>query len=176
MVTEAPTTPAVVTCSRCAASTSATEKSRRSAILTRQAGESLVDLEVQAARVAARDADWEYDHDADEADVWLCPTCAARVAADRKDPCPRWCTDCGNYSFFGQGTLHRRNWLTDDGEWLAEVERHVDLDGTVAWTVARIGDIGEHFTTPEDLDRSLRLLGDIAAFLDEHGLVLDGGE
>ena len=176
MVAEAMATSVVITCAACSTSITATEKSRKRAILTRNEDESLNGLEVQAVRIAARDADWEYDYDADSHDVWFCATCAAKVAAERKAPCPAWCGECGGYSFQAQGTRHRHCWRTDDGEYLGEVNQQVDADGPVVWTVVRLSDAGDGFDVREDLDRSLRLLTSITKFLDEHKIVLGGGE
>lgn len=173
MVTEAPAAPVVViTCSLCSSSTTATEKSRQRALLTRRDGESLAGLEIQAANIAARDADWEFDHDAPTRDVWYCPTCAAKVAAERKAPCPAWCSDCEGYSFWGQGTQHNRSWLKESGELLAEVAQHVDLDGAIAWTTARLHDVPDDFDSLADLTEHLRVATELLDAIREYGLTL----
>lgn len=172
MVADTMTTSVVITCSSCSTSITATEESRQHAIRTRRPDESLATMERHAARRAANAAGWEYDHDADQFDVWLCSTCASSVAAQRTSPHPSWCSDCRGYEFRAQGTTHRRYWLTDEGEYLGEVNQQVDLDGTTLFTTVRINDVAEDFTSREELDRAVRLLASIAEFLDEHGLVL----
>ena len=187
MVTDQEAPPTVsVSCTRCPAMISGTVKDRALARLNLSTS---LNPETQlrahdpdyvatvAARYAARDADWEIDHLNGRGD-WLCPVCSAAVAAERRDPCPDWCTHCYGHDFFSEGTLHRRYWRDDDGNELAEVRQLVgDAPGDKGWVSATLNQVNpDAEQTAGDLRALAALAAEVADFLDAHGLVVEKDE
>lgn len=172
MVTDQFVPAATLTCGQCPSAVVASLSALKDALASASPDDDLNVVERAATSRTAISLGWERDH---FAGAWLCAGCAPQIASLRSAPCPAWCCDCYGYTFSGEGTMHRRRWATDHDVELAELNQQVDEDGSIAWTIVRIEDIGD-LTSREQLDQFRGLLTEITALLDEHNLVLDGGQ
>lgn len=124
-----------------------------------------------AAADAARKAGWYRDFSDPEGRM-VCADCADRLTRERTHPCPSWCTDCDGYTFFSEGTTHRRTWTDAEGEEIAEVAQHFDSrDATVpAWTGAGVYLICDSPMTVEEIRTVATLSTEVADFCEANDL------
>lgn len=165
-------------CWRCRTTVVPTVKNQIEAahqLLTRTTQQGTVTIEQMAAAYAARDADWErdWDHGADHGS-WLCSDCRPAVVAERTSPCTGWCADdCEPYSFFTQGTTHRRCFINAAGEVVAEIDQNDPFaDPEAGWTNATIFDGKREEKSLAQLRELAALVTKVADFVETHNLVL----